>query len=211
MKEPTLSQGTEHLGAALMNLDRILQTCGSILGVLAILSKIMIFLLAIMALVGVPAMWMGASPEDIAGIEMPFDMSLSALLILLTLLAVLLPLWPYIWSRIYEDGFQICVIFRESRSRGLTGLSPILIDLKNLFLYSFALDVGIRLISLPLMPLTETQVTPSWQVSFLLENMDLFLPGLAGSSALLAAFFCYLWARVLEQYNSMEEELEAVV
>ena len=211
MTEPIVSQGAEHLGGVLMNLDRILQICGSILGVLAILSKLMIILLAFMALIAIPAMWLGASPEDVAGIEMPFDMSMNALLTLLTLLLILLPPWFYIWSRIYEDGFQVCVIFRESRSRDLTGLSPILIDLKNMFLYSFAFDVGIRLISLPLMPLSETQDAPSWQVSFIFENMDLFLPGLAGSSALLAAFFCYLWARVLEQYNSMEEELEAVV
>jgi hypothetical protein len=80
-----------------------------------------------------------------------------------------------------------------------------------MFLYSFAFDVGIRLMYLPLMPLSETRDAPPWQVSFLFENMDLFLPGLAGSSALFAAFFCYLWGRVLEQYNSMEEELEAVV
>jgi len=194
-----------------MNLDRILQICGSILGVLAILSKVMIFLLSILALVGIPAMWLGASPEDIADMEMPFGMGLNTLLTLLTLMLILAPLWFYIWSRIYEDGFQVCVIFRESRSRDLTGLSPVLVDLKNMFLYSFAFDVAFRLISLPLMLLDEIRDPVSWQVSFLFDNMDLFLPGLAGSSALFAAFFCYLWARVLERYNSMEEELEAVV
>ncbi len=194
-----------------MNLDRVLQICGSILGVLGILCKVMIVLLAIVALVAIPAMWLGASPEDLAGKEMPYNMGLNTLLTLLTFLLILLPLWFYIWSRVYEDGFQVCLIFRESQPHGLTGLSPILIDLRNLFLYSFALDVGFRLLSLPLLPLGKAQDNTPWLLSLLFQNMDLFLPALAGSSALLAAFFCYLWARVLEQYNFMEKELEAVV
>jgi hypothetical protein len=194
-----------------MNLDRILNICGKILRALAALCKYIVFLLAIMALICIPAIWLGASPEDIAFKELPLDMSMYALLTILTLGLILLPSWFYVWSRIYEDGGRICTIFRESRSHGLTGLSPILIDLQKMFLYSFAFDVGFRLISLPLMPWSEMQDAPPWQVSFLFENMDLFLPGLAGSSALLAAFFCYLWARVLEQYNSMEAELETVV
>ena len=194
-----------------MNLDRTVQICGSILGVLVAVTKVMTVLLAIMALVGIPLMWPGASPEDMAGMEMPFGMGMNSLLTLLTLTLILLPVWFYIWIRIYEGGFQICVIFRERQSRGLTGLSPILIDLKNMFVYSFAIDVGVRLIALPLMPLEASRDTVSWQVRFFFENMDLFLPAVVGSGALLAAFFCYLWALVLEQYNSMEEELEAVV
>ena len=140
-----------------------------------------------------------------------FGLGLNSLLILLTLVLIMLPLWFYVWIRIYEGGFQICVIFREKRSHGLTALPPILIDLKNMFLYSFALDVGVRLISLLLMPLSDSRDSVSWQVLFFFENLDLFLPALEGSGALLAAFFCYLWALVLEQYNSMEEELETVV
>jgi len=168
-------------------------------------------LFTIVALVGIPAMWLSASPEDIAGMEMSFGLGLNTVLTLLTLTLILLPLGFYVWVRIYENGFQICVIFREKRSHGLTALSPILLNLKNMFLYSFALDVGLRVISLLLMPLSNSRDSVSWQVVFFFENLDLFLPALEGSSALLAAFFCYLWARVLEQYNSMEEELEAVV
>jgi len=194
-----------------MNLDRILQICGSILGILAILSKVVTFLLALMALIGIPTLWLSASPEDFTGIATSFDIGLNTLLILLTFVLILLPVWFYVWIRIYEGGFQICVIFRERLSNGLAALPPILIGLKNLFLYSFALDVAVRLISLLLMPLSDGRDSTSWQVVFFFENLDLFLPALEGSGALLAAFFCYLWALVLEQYNSMEEELEAVV
>ena len=194
-----------------MNLDRLLEICGKVLGALAVLSKIMIVFVAIVALIAIPAIWLNSTPGNFAGKEIPFDVNVNSLLIALTLFLILAPLWLYVWSRIYGDGSRMCTIFRESRSRGLTGLSPILIDLKNMFLYSFAIDEGFRLISLPLIPLDEMQDPLSWQVSFLFENFDLFVPALAGSSALLATFFCYLWARVLEQYNSMEEELEAVV
>jgi hypothetical protein len=194
-----------------MNLDRTVQICGSILGILVAVTRVMTVLLAIMALIGIPAIWLSASPEDMAGVELPFAMGVNSVLVLLTLTLILLPVWFYIWIRIYEDGFQMCVIFREKRFRGLTGLPPILIDLKNMFLYSFAIDVAVRLIALPLMPLTQLRDPLSWQVRFFFENMDLFLPALEGSGALLAAFFCYLWALVLKQYNSMEEELETVV